>query len=142
MSTLLFFHILLLGLWGGCIAVEGVLEFAASKDPSTMQTVGRLHYWIDIVVEIPAFMGVLITGLLMLNFARLAAPMYLAKITLGSFAILVNVLCVIPVCRRRGALDANDLAEVKRRSRQIYFAFGVGVPAGFAALLIGMLGLA
>lgn len=63
---------------------------------------------------------------------------YAVMVIAGSVAIAVNVLCVLPVVRRRRATDGNDEAQLGRQSRRIYAAFAVGLPFGVAALVAGI----
>jgi putative copper export protein len=137
MSPALFLHLLLLGVWLGCLAVEGVIELAGKRDPLALPIAARLHRTIDLWVEIPAFSGVLVTGLLLLPRAPWS-DLLAVKIALGCFAIAVNVACVVPVMRRRAAAERSDGEAMQRQSRWIYLAFVVGLPAGIAAFAIGV----
>ncbi len=137
MRPALFFHLLCLGTWLGCLLVEGVIEARARGDRELLRAVSRLHRSIDLFVEIPAFSGVLISGLVLSLDARWSGAL-IAKVVLGSFAILVNVACLWPVFRRARAAEADDLLLMQRHSLRVYLAFAVGFPAGSAALVLAV----
>ena len=109
----------------------------AYKSDDELQLVGRLHYLTDIFIEIPAFSGVVITGLMMID-VELLSGLYLLKIVLGSLAVLVNAACLVPVLRRWFALEAGDETKARGQSRFIHLAFVIGLPAGLGALVIGL----
>lgn len=140
MRPALFFHLICLGTWFGCLLVEGVIEARARRDRELLRAVSRLHRSIDTFVEIPAFSGVLASGLVLLLDTPWStwSTALIAKVLLGSFAILVNVGCLWPVFRRARAAEAGDFRLMQRHSLRIYFAFVVGFPAGFAALILAL----
>jgi hypothetical protein len=137
MTLALLLHLFLLGLWLGCVMVEGVLEFFARRDRGTEKKVAELHFWIDVLVEIPAFLGVLVTGLVLIDGHALSG-LLLVKIAFGMAAIVVNALCVLPVVRRRFAAARSEEENVRRQSKWIGLAFVVGLPLGFAAMGLGL----
>lgn len=137
MRPALFLHLICLGTWLGCLLVEGVVEALARRDRELLRAVSRLHRSIDLVVEIPAFTGVLITGLVLAADVPWTGAL-LAKMLLGGFAILVNVGCLWPVFRRARAARADDFLLMQRHSLRVYLAFAVGFPAGAAALVLAL----
>lgn len=136
MPLLPFLHLLFIGTWFGCVLVETVLEVSAYKNPNLKNTVAKFHYWIDIFVEMPAFMGVLVTGLLMLDFSKMSA-LYAVKITTGLIPIIINIYCFIAVILRVRAVDAGNKDEADKNSKRIYWAF-TGIPVALAAFVIGL----
>ena len=136
MSTLLFLHLLLIGLWAGCVAVEMVLEVASRTNPQLTAVVARFHHSIDLVVEIPVISGVLLTGVLMLDLNRMSGA-YAVMVVCGTLAVLVNALCVIPVLRRSRYVDADQPALAQEQSRLVFVAFYTGAPLGAIALASG-----
>lgn len=135
MRPALFLHLICLGTWLGCLLVEGVIEARARRDRELLRAVSRLHRSIDLFVEIPAFSGVLASGLWLSSSAAWTGTL-IAKVMFGSFAILVNVACLWPVFRRARAAEADDLLLMQRHSLRVYLAFAVGFPAGLAALVL------
>lgn len=125
-------HILVIGLWGGCVAVEMLLERSARSNPRLAESVARYHDSIDRFIEIPILIAVLVTGLLLVRW-ELLHGWYLVLVLSGSTAVFINFLCVIPVMRRRRAVDAGDQLRVDADSRWIFRAFWTGAPmAGLA----------
>ncbi len=131
-----FFHVLALGLWGGCVAVEMLLESSGKSDRALRVQVARYHDAIDRFIEMPILIAVLVTGLLRLRL-ELLHGWYLALVVSGLTAVLVNLLCVIPVVRRKRAADAGDMSRVDAESRWILRAFWTGAPAASIALFCG-----
>ncbi len=132
-----FVHVFALGVWLGCVTVESVLEAFGHRDPALRPAVARLHFWIDMLVEVPAFTLVALSGAALLRLELLHGA-YAVMVIAGSVAIAVNLWCVLPVVRRKSAADSDDDAGIEAQSRRIYLAFAVGVPSGLAALLAGL----
>ena len=135
-----FLHVLALGAWLGCLLVEGVLEAMAWRDEAMLAAVSRLHRRIDLFVEIPAFTGVLASGL-WLSWNVTWSTLLVVKVALACFAISVNVACVAPVLRRDKAAEARDVALMRREARWVHLAFAAGVPAGLGAAVLGVMRL-
>jgi hypothetical protein len=57
-------HLIVLCLWGGVVLAESVMELAAA-DEGGRASAARVHFWIDVVVELPLIAGVLVTGALL-----------------------------------------------------------------------------
>jgi uncharacterized membrane protein len=76
-------------------------------------TLVSLHKRVDLIVEIPAFTVVLITGALMLPVADESGLIHV-KIALGLIAILVNGYCVWLVFRRATAAQGDNWEEFSR----------------------------
>ena len=132
MSMNAFLHVFVLGLWGGCVAVEMLLESAARSQPELRVQVARYHAAIDHLIEIPILIAVLVTGLLLLR-VELLHGWYLVLVTSGSTAVFINFLCVISVMRRRRAADAGEMSRVDGESRWIFRAFFAGSAAASIA---------
>lgn len=128
-----FLHVFVLGLWGGCVAVEMLLETSARSDPRLRTQVALYHDAIDRFIELPLLIAVLVTGCLLLQL-ELLHGWYLILVVSGSTAVFVNFLCVIPVMRRKRAADAGDMSRVDAESRWIFRAFWTGAPMALIAL--------
>lgn len=137
MSALVFAHIFCLGIWLGCVAVEAVLEWRGWRDDSSRKRAAEAHFWIDLLVELPVLAGVVTTGSLLLWDAHFTGVL-IAKIALGSSAVLINLVCVFFVLRRRGAAVKDDSKAVRRWSTRINWTFPFGVPCALAAFAIGL----
>jgi hypothetical protein len=129
-------HLLLLGLWGGVVAAETVIEFAPGSD-GELRFSAKLHYWIDLVIELPLLVGILVSGAMLSSAAWPLRPMLVAKIVCALGAIAINLWCAALVVRRHR--QGDDVAALVHTSRRIRLAW-VGVPLAGAALLIGLMG--
>ena len=112
--VLLPIHISFVGIWLGCVLTEALFERALlGKGREQELTLVALHKRVDLVVEIPAFMVVLITGSMMYPFASLSGLIHV-KIALGLFAVAVNAYCVWLVFLRARAAQAGNREEFVR----------------------------
>ncbi|NRB40444.1 MAG: hypothetical protein HRU20_18580 [Pseudomonadales bacterium] len=112
MTMLLTLHLLALGIWIGVVGAEFVIEFDGMKDDESHIRASKLHYTTDIWVEIPAFMTVLITGLLMLSEDHLSG-LFLYKVLFGLFAVAFNIVGVYAVFKRRKYAMSGDIEGMK-----------------------------
>jgi hypothetical protein len=133
MTPLHVLHLAFLGLWGGLVAAEFVIEGIGRLTPGQLAVTARLHFWIDLLVELPVLAGVLATGALLLARTPLDAAL-LAKVTAGLLAVAANLACVVLVVRRHRTADAERLA---RYSAYVGYTAVVGVPLGVLALVLG-----
>ncbi len=127
-------HLFIVGLWGGLVLGETVLELSA-RDPAEARFAARLHYLTDVFVEIPLLIGVVASGALLAARAWPFAPLHWVKLGCALLAITANLVCIRRVVVRHAqAEDAEALAASGRRVRATW----VGVPFGLAALWIGL----
>ncbi len=127
-------HVLLLGIWLGLVLVESLLEFAGPRLTS-YEDIARLHFWIDICLEAPLVVGVLLTGVLLLPQMGPVPPVFQIKIIAGLVAIASNLYCfslVLARYRRR-----NHPEALKVYTTRILWCW-VGFPFGITALGIGL----
>ncbi len=137
MNGLLVLHMISLGMWAGCITVEMLLEQTHRGDFTQKKAMARIHYLIDKYVELPLLLLVLCSGFLLLNTERLSGK-YLLKVICGLWPVVINLLCLIPVFRRRHAADRNDEKSVDNYTWWIYAAFFSGLAGGAVALVLGL----
>ncbi len=138
MSLALYLHLSAFAFWLGVIAVEFIIERQRATNRDQGYRVANFHYWIDLYAEIPAITVLLLTGLWMLDTARLQEGLYQLKLSCGLLAIGVNYWCVIPVTLRKRAADAGNHADVIRYSRWIDRTMPIGGPLALVALAIGL----
>lgn len=139
-SLLLWVHLLLVGVWLGCVLTEALFERALLGKGHDLELVlVALHKKVDMVVEIPAFMGVLLTGGWMLSMAPPSGVLH-TKIGFGLLAIAANVYCVWLVFARARAAQAGQW-DVFARLDHRQHVFGAVVLLGLvvAASLGGYL---
>ena len=136
MDTLVLIHLLFLGLWGGIVATESVIELGA-RDNDGRRIAAKLHFWIDLTVEMPVLLGVLITGtLLAIRYWPLPSP-YGAMVAVGLVPVAVNVACFAVVIHRYKR-SLNDPEHLLRDDRLVKASFVVGVPFAGVALYQGL----
>lgn len=111
MSPWLILHVLAAGLWLGCIAVEVAFERMIPKTDGSRRLVAVLHERVDLAIEVPAFLLVLVSGAVLLAGAPSSGVLQV-KLAAGSAAILANVYCVWLVIKRHWV--AADAAEFER----------------------------
>lgn len=136
-NLLLQFHFFAVAFWLGVVAVELLLERTRTQSPAHGFTVARLHRLIDLFIEMPAFTLVLISGLCLIEPARLDG-IYALKIVAGCLAVLGNMVCLVPVMKRHAAAERGDLGSVTHQSRVIDIISILAVPVGGIALFCGV----
>lgn len=137
MTSLPFAHVMVLGLWGGCVLVEVLLELVALNHEMLHKLMPELHYKIDVFIELPLLALVLATGFLLFNPARMT-PLYALKVGAGLWAVAANLYCVFVVIKRKKMADSGNAAEVDKYTRRVFASAAAGIPAGVAALCIGL----
>ena len=138
MNPFLFMHFIFLGFWGGLVIVEMILELSLRKSLAQKHMMAQLHYRIDLYAEIPTLLGVLFSGLMLLDFEKMAVPLYATKVTLGLCPIIINGLCLIPVILRKKASDREDSEAMDKNTKLVFLAFFTGFTSAMLALGIGM----
>lgn len=128
-------HLLLVAVWGGVLLVEGVLEIVGSGSLDGMRRVAWAHYWIDVCVEVPVVLGVLMSGMMLALAVPAFTGLHVVKLGAGLLAIAINLSCVGFVLRRQAA--AGDDAELQRLHRRVRLA-GIGFPPGILAAYLGL----
>ncbi|MDO8988763.1 MAG: hypothetical protein Q7U91_03935 [Sideroxyarcus sp.] len=137
-SIFLPLHLAFAGIWLGCVITEALFERALlGKGRAQELILVTLHKRVDLFVEIPAFLGVLVTGAFMLAGAG-ANPLLAAKIVFGLLAIAVNVYCVWLVFRRATAAQADRWEEFARLDHLQHKFGAVVLLAIVAALGLGV----
>jgi len=73
----------------------------------------RFHYYLDIVLEAPLLLGVVLTGTVLLLQTQPDAALWV-KVAAGLGAVVSNVVCVVVVIRRdRAAVRDGDLGALR-----------------------------
>ena len=123
--------------WLGIVGAELVIERSRTGSRAHGFAAARNHYWIDLLLEIPAVMAVLATGALLLRAVPMS-PALAVKVVAGLVAVGANAYCVFPVMQRKRAADEERLDEVIRLSRHVDASAIVGGPAAVVALGLGL----
>jgi len=110
-TTVLLIHLVLVGVWLGCVLTEALFERALLGQGREQERIlVGLHKRVDVWIEIPAFAGVLISGAVLLSNVTWT-PTLQVKILCGLLAIAANIYCVGLVFRRAKAADLGDWAR-------------------------------
>jgi hypothetical protein len=90
-ASVLLVHLVFVGVWLGCVLTEALFERALLGQGRAQERIlVGLHKRVDVWIEIPAFVGVLISGGLLLSQAAWSATLQ-AKIVFGLGAIAANI---------------------------------------------------
>lgn len=137
-TALLSAHLLMVGLWLGCVLTEALFERALlGRGREAELWLARLHWRVDLCIEIPAFCGVLLTGALMLAQAQPGLLLTL-KIACGLLAIAANAFCVWLVWRRLAHAEAGDAAAFAKVDHLQHQVGAVVLLAMLGALGLGL----
>ncbi len=130
-------HVLALGLWGGVVLAESVVEVVGVRGAREAETAARMHYWIDLCCELPILIAVVATGTALAASAHLTT-LHLVKIALGLGAVAINLWCVGVVIRRHRRHQDDRRDDAKRETKRVFLAIKLGVPLAVGALLLGL----
>lgn len=90
MSSLAAVHLIVLGLWGGVVAVEVLFELRGLQGRLAPEVVARMHAETDRYLELPLLALVVLTGTLLWRGADYA-PALLPKVAFGLGAVAANL---------------------------------------------------
>jgi len=127
-------HLVSLSLWGGLVLAEGVVELTTRNDQDRAQA-AKLHYWMDVLVEVPLLAAVLLTGAVLVARAWPPSMILLVKVCAGLTAVGVNAWCVGHVVMRYQHRD--DAVLLRRHSSRVRAAGAIGGPFAAIAVLLG-----
>ena len=131
-------HLVVLSLWGGVVATEAVIELYPFRHLEMHPASIRLHYWIDLLVEAPLVLAVVVTGVVLLWRIDPITPLHLVKVGFAAAAIAVNVFCIAVVVRRGRRFDLGvDDGLLWGSSRVVLACFAVGLACAAVAAAAG-----
>jgi hypothetical protein len=129
MDPLHLWHLVLLSLWAGIVVAETVVEQVGRRH---VAAAAHMHYWIDLLLELPVIGGILVTGTVLAVRAWPLTPLHWLKIGAGLIAVGSNLFCAVAVVRRRHAEEA----AMKAYQMQIHLSI-LGTPFAIVAAYIG-----
>jgi hypothetical protein len=129
MDVLHLLHLVFICTWLGVVMAEGVIELNGAT-----VAVAKLHFWIDLLLELPLLMAVLITGGMLLDGHWPPSPLLTFKIGSGLIAVFANILSVAIVVVRYS--KRGDAIALDRYSRWVKIS-ALGVPFGLIAAYMG-----
>ncbi|MEJ2692570.1 MAG: hypothetical protein P8166_05770 [Candidatus Thiodiazotropha sp.] len=137
-SILLPIHLSFAGIWLGCILTEALFERALlGKGRESERILVALHKRVDLLLEIPAFSVVLVSGALLYP-AAAADPLLHLKIGLGLLAVSVNAYCVWLVFQRASAANQGDWDRFSRLDHKQHQYGTVVLLIVLLALIVGV----
>lgn len=127
-------HALLAGAWIGCVLVEALFERALLGQGRDKELIlARLHWKVDLWVEGPLLLAVMLTGGMMVHLYPIDG-LLMAKLACAAVAILANIWCIWLVRVRLAHAEAGDWAAFER--------FDHSQHKWGALVLLGLLGAA
>jgi hypothetical protein len=133
-------HLCLIAAFLGLFACEAVVEGSNAKD-ELHPTAIRMHYLLDIFVEIPLMIGIFVTGVILAFQVEAVTTAHAWLIACGTIAVFSCVFCFLGFVRtRRRLLDAGSIDYARLdaiRKRFGIFTGAVLTPALIVALGIG-----
>lgn len=131
MDAIRLLHVGVLCAWAGVVLVEGIIELGDRDDGATAT---RLHHRIDLLVEGPLLVAVLVTGALLWRRAP-PSPILHVKIGCGLVAVVANLVCLGFVLLRWR--DRDD-AVARRRWGRLVRGSIAALPFALAAAWLGL----
>lgn len=133
-------HASLAALWLGCVLTEVFFERTLlAAGPAQHRLLAQLHRRVDLWLELPALLGVAVTGGLLLAGRSGTDALLGWKLAAGIAAVACNLYCVVLVLRRAACAEAGDATGFARLDRAQH-RWGAGVlVALLAALTLALL---
>ena len=133
-------HLCFVAAFLGLYACEVVVEASHSNDELHPIAI-RVHYLLDLFVEIPLVSGIFVSGVVLAVLAEELTPARIWLIACGTIAVLACLVCFFKFVRtRKHLLDQDPIdreALVRIRNRFGVFSFAVLNPALLVALIVG-----
>lgn len=131
-------HALLAGAWIGTVLVEALFERALLGQGRDKELIlARLHWKVDLLVELPLLVLVATTGAMLLQ-GRAITGLLAIKLIAAGVAIMANLYCTWLVWQRLHAAEQADWGRFEALDHSQHI-FGAVVLAGLiAAAAIGL----
>ena len=125
-------------MWGGVVATEAVIEIRSYVRREFEEATSRVHYWIDLLVELPLVLAVVATGVASLCLVEEPTGRHALKLVFAGAAIAVNLVCIFIVLRRdRNRAAGSPPERLRRASRAVLACFVVGLLGAAVAAVLG-----
>ncbi len=132
-NTLAVVHLAFISVFIGLYAAEAVLELYAHyhpQDEAAHRATITLHYWIDVLIEIPVVLGIVVSGILMATLVEELTALHWVKIAAVVSFLAIAVICPIEVVKRY-ALIKSDGSEQNLRAKSKRVIFSAAFSATF-----------
>jgi hypothetical protein len=131
-------HLIMLSLWGGVVATEAVIELYPFRQRELHAATIRFHYWIDLLVEFPLVLAVIVTGAVLIFWTDPLTPLHYVKVGFRAAAVAINLFCIVVVVKRGRRLEGNAEEEgLWRASRTVLACFAAGLLCAAGAAILG-----
>jgi predicted nucleic acid-binding Zn ribbon protein len=123
----------------GVIATETVLELLPLRKKDLHHSAIRFHVWIDLLLELPIALGVIVTGIAMAILVNDLTVYHLIKIACASTAFILGLTCIWRVIRRnrfREDKKAEDILE--KETQKIHLTASVIYILLIAVVILGV----
>jgi hypothetical protein len=127
-------HLVFVSMWGGLVLAEIVVEILGDKNEARRAHAATLHFWIDVLIEIPLLVGVVATGGLLVAATPLDRDL-IVKLVAAAIAIAANLYCAAAVVLR---YTRRESAAAVQRLRWRVRASAIGFPFAAVAAYIGL----
>jgi hypothetical protein len=138
--TVLVVHLCFVAAFLGLYACEVVVE-ASHTTEELHPTAIRIHYLLDMYVEIPLVLGILASGVVLSLLVKEITSAHVWLIVCGTIAMLACLVCFWKFVRTRKRLAEKEPVDheelVRIRNRFGIFSFVVLNPALVVALIVG-----
>lgn len=134
MDALHLTHLILVSAWGGLVAAEVVIELAPRSE-AEVALAARVHFWIDVILEIPLLGGVLSTGVLLASRSWPPSALLAVKMASGIIPVGLNAYCAAAVILRRRHADCP--ARMRGYAKHVRLST-LGVPFAALAAYLGI----
>lgn len=134
MDSLELVHLIAVCVWGGILLVEFIMETIGFGENGS-SLVARLHFWTDVLVEVPIVGAVLVTGTILTARNWPPSALLQAKIAAALVAIGLNLYCTSFVILRYRRI--GDTAMMLKYRKHITYSV-LGVPFGAIAAYLGL----
>jgi hypothetical protein len=137
-----FFISAFLGLYAAEVIIESYPYYFKKNDERALESTIYLHYWIDNLVELPVFLGIIITGIWMTFLIDKITPLHVIKIVCVVLAVSIGfIFCFLNVNKRYRLFKKGQISkkQLNRKAKTIFYS--VLFPFNlffFAALFIGV----
>jgi ABC-type sulfate transport system permease component len=133
-------HLCLVAAFLGLYMSEAVVEGSLAKD-DLHPTAIRVHFFLDVFVEIPLMVGIAVTGIILSLLVEEITNAHAWLIACGTIVVLSCIACFLGFVRTRRKLldreviDHERLAAIRKKFGIVTFA--ILNPALIAALILG-----
>jgi hypothetical protein len=132
-ELLRFAHLAFACIWLGCIVTQLIVErslFAAGEDFRLRSS--QLNWRIAVFVEVPAFVGVLVTGAYTLAMPHAVGLGFQVMLTAGVLTVFLSVFKVWLIYKRLSAARRNSWST---HEKLVYFQRSMGVLVLFGVFI-------